>query len=69
MGRATRAIGRLPLPQWLTNGPVSPSVMRAWMNAAGVELYSRAASLGVLQDAVNTNKTEVPRLHEQAAHS
>ena len=69
MGRAAGAVASLPFPQWSTNGPVSPSVMRAWMNTAGVELYSRAASLGVLQDAVNTNKTEVPRLRDQAAHS
>ena len=69
MGRAAGAIGRLPSPRWSPNGPVSPSVMRALMNTAGVELYSRAASLGVLQAAVNTNKTEVPRLRDQAAHS
>ncbi len=37
--------------------------------SAGVELYGRAASVGVLQDSVNTNRAEVPRLREQAAHS
>lgn len=34
---------------------------------AGVELYSRAASVGVLQDSVNTNKTIVADLRDQAA--
>jgi hypothetical protein len=69
MGRAVGAVVSLPFPERWTNGPVPPSLMTAWMNTAGVELYSRAASLGVLQDAVNTNKTEVLRLRDQAAHS
>jgi hypothetical protein len=32
---------------------------------AGVELYSRAAHLGVLQDSVNTSKAEAAQLNEQ----
>jgi hypothetical protein len=35
--------------------------------SAGVELYGRAANLGVLQDSVNTSKAEVPQLREKAA--
>jgi hypothetical protein len=35
----------------------------------GAELYSRAATLGLLQDSVNTGRAEVPRLCDQAAHS
>jgi hypothetical protein len=35
----------------------------------GAELYSRAATLGLLQDSVNTGRAEVPRLRDQAAHS
>jgi hypothetical protein len=37
--------------------------------AAGVELYSRAASLGVLQDSVNTNKVVAEGLRDKAANS
>jgi hypothetical protein len=36
---------------------------------AGVELYSRAASLGVLQDSVNTNQAQVAGLRDQAANA
>ncbi len=37
--------------------------------AAGVELYSRAASVGVLQDSVNTQKVEARHLREKVAKS
>ncbi len=37
--------------------------------SAGVELYGRAANLGVLQDSVNTSRAEVPQLRDKAAHS
>ncbi len=37
--------------------------------AAGVELYSRAASVGVLQDSVNTQRLEARSLREQVAKS
>jgi hypothetical protein len=37
--------------------------------AAGVELYGRAASLGVLQDSVNTNKVVAEGLRDKAANS
>jgi hypothetical protein len=37
--------------------------------AAGVELYSRAASIGVLQDSVNTNKVVAEGLRDKAANS
>jgi Prenyltransferase and squalene oxidase repeat len=37
--------------------------------SAGVELYSRAASIGVLQDSVNTNKVIAEGLHDKAANS
>jgi hypothetical protein len=44
--------------------------MRGMMaGSAGVELYGRAANLGVLQDSVNTSKAEVPQLRDKAAHS
>jgi len=36
---------------------------------AGVELYSRAANIGVLQDSVNTNKTVVADLSEKVANA
>jgi hypothetical protein len=35
---------------------------RAGLGSAGVELYDRASSLGVLQDSVNTNKTKEAEL-------
>jgi hypothetical protein len=38
------------------------------MGAAGVELYARAASVGVLQDSVNTKKTREKELRDQAEH-
>jgi hypothetical protein len=37
--------------------------------SAGVELYSRAASIGVLQDSVNTNKVVAAGLRDKAANS
>ena len=37
--------------------------------SAGVELYARSASVGVLQDSVNTYQAEVPRLREEADHA
>ena len=37
--------------------------------SAGVELYSRAASVGVLQDSVNTNKVVAEALRDKAANS
>ena len=37
--------------------------------SAGVELYSRAASIGVLQDSVNTNKVVAEGLRDKAAYS
>ena len=37
--------------------------------SAGVELYSRAASVGVLSDSVNTNKVLAEKLREKAANS
>jgi len=37
--------------------------------SAGVELYSRAASIGVLQDSVNTNKVVAQALRDKAANS
>jgi hypothetical protein len=37
--------------------------------SAGVELYGRAANLGVLQDSVNTNRAEEPILRDKLAHS
>ena len=37
--------------------------------SAGVELYSRAASVGVLQDSVNTKRVVADRLRDQAANS
>ncbi|MEJ7639094.1 MAG: hypothetical protein WKF75_14260 [Singulisphaera sp.] len=39
------------------------------MGAAGVELYSRAASVGVLQDSVNTGKLEAKDLRDKAANA
>src|SRR5205823_12040855 len=36
---------------------------------AGVELYARAASVGVLQDSVNTNKALVKELRDKAANA
>ncbi len=39
------------------------------MGAAGVELYSRAASVGVLQDSVNTGKLEAKGLRDKAANA
>jgi Prenyltransferase and squalene oxidase repeat len=37
--------------------------------SAGVELYSRAASVGVLSDSVNTNKVVAEKLRDKAANS
>jgi Prenyltransferase and squalene oxidase repeat len=37
--------------------------------SAGVELYARSASVGVLQDSVNTYNAEIPKLRDQAAHA
>jgi hypothetical protein len=37
--------------------------------SAGVELYSRAASIGVLQDSVNTNKVVAEGLRDKARNS
>ena len=37
--------------------------------SAGVELYSRAASIGVLRDSVNTNKVVAEGLHYKVANS
>jgi hypothetical protein len=37
--------------------------------SAGVELYSRAASIGVLQDSVNTNKVVAQDLRDKAVNS
>jgi hypothetical protein len=37
--------------------------------SAGVELYSRAASIGVLQDSVNTSKVVAEGLRDKAANS
>jgi hypothetical protein len=45
-------------------GSARPSMMAG---AAGVELYSRAASVGVLQDSVNTQKVEARLLREEVA--
>ena len=42
---------------------------RAMGGSAGVELYSRAASVGVLQDSVNTNKVVAEGLRDKAANS
>ena len=39
------------------------------MGSAGVELYSRAASVGVLQDSVNTGKLEAKDLRDKAANA
>ncbi len=36
---------------------------------ADIELYSRAACLGILQDSLNTGRAELPRLRDRAAHS
>ncbi len=41
--------------------------MGSLSGAAGVELYSRAASVGVLQDSVNTSKVVAQGLREQVA--
>jgi hypothetical protein len=54
--------------------PARPSGMADGMSAmmagsAGVELYGRAANLGVLQDSVNTSKAEIPQVRDKAAHS
>ena len=62
--------GLLPPPLPSANRAVPPSVGMMWRRSgSGVELYSRAASLGVLQDSVNTSQAEIPRLRDQAAHS
>jgi hypothetical protein len=45
------------------------AMMGGMGGSAGVELYARAASVGVLQDSVNTQQSEVPRLREQADHA
>jgi hypothetical protein len=53
-------------------GPSPPSTIIGKMRTggvAGVELYGWAACLGVLQDSVNTSKTEAPRLRETLARS
>ena len=42
-------------------------MMGGMMGAAGVELYSRAASVGVLQDSVNTGKLEAQKLRDKVA--
>ncbi len=48
---------------------VAPGEMLTIFKSGGAELYSRAATLGMLQDAVNTGRAEMPRLRDQAAHS
>jgi hypothetical protein len=60
----------LSFPRPSANKAVPPSVAMMWRRSGwGVELYSRAASLGVLQDSVNTSRAEIPRLCDQAARS
>jgi hypothetical protein len=49
--------------------PSGAGMMGGMGGAAGVELYSRAASVGVLQDSVNTQKVEAGRLREKVAKS
>jgi hypothetical protein len=45
-----------------------PAAMASAMGGtAGVELYGRAASLGVLQDSVNSQRTAAGKLRDQAA--
>ncbi len=53
--------GRSPAMAGMMGGMMSGS--------AGVELYSRAASIGVLQDSVNTNKVVAKELRAKAANS
>ena len=43
--------------------------MGALGGSAGVELYSRAASVGVLSDSVNTNKAVAEKLRDKVANS
>ena len=43
--------------------------MAGMMGSAGVELYSRAASVGVLQDSVNTSKVLAKDLEAKSANS
>ena len=50
-------------------GPVSASDPTAPASAAGVNLYFDAANLGVLQDARNTERAQLPELREKAAHA
>jgi Squalene-hopene cyclase C-terminal domain len=49
--------------------PPGAGMMGGMGGAAGVELYSRAASVGVLQDSVNTQKAEARQLREKLAES
>jgi hypothetical protein len=49
--------------------PPRSGMMGGMGGAAGVELYARAASVGVLQDSVNTGKMEVERLRRKVATS
>jgi hypothetical protein len=58
-----RRVGAGPSP----SSPVARRMMTG--GVAGVELYGWAACLGVLQDSVNTSKSEVPRLRETLARS
>jgi hypothetical protein len=56
------------------SGPVATTAMMGgamggMAGSAGVELYSRAASIGVLQDSVNTNKVVAKGLRDKAANS
>jgi squalene-hopene cyclase-like protein len=61
---ATRSISAAPAGRTGMMGG-----MGGMEGSAGVELYSRAASVGVLQDSVNTQKVEAERLRDRAANS
>jgi len=52
-----------------SSGRGSGMAMGSMSAAAGVELYSRAASVGVLQDSVNTSKVVAKNLEAKLANS
>jgi hypothetical protein len=53
----------------MSRGAAAFGGIAATRGSAGVELYSRAASVGVLQDSVNTGKVVAQSLREKAATS
>ena len=60
---------RSPIVTYASPSSTPRGMMAGMGGAAGVELYSRAASVGVLQDSINTQKVETGRLRKQAAQS